>query len=267
MNWRLYWVCFKSEWQHFLEYRADLLVYTLSGAVIPLVALGVWLAVLFSGASLSFSKSELVVYFLMALWVNIFVSAWAAYFIGEDIKTGAFSRYLLKPFSLLENNLVNNISEKSFKLIIASILIASIGYLLSRNMILEINITLMSFSLFLISLFFAAIIYFFIDMIIGLSTFWIHDNQFLRYLTNTLRDFLSGRVIPILFLPSPLFLLAFVSPFRYILSFPLEVLLNKLTFQDLVIGFAIQSSWLVIIFLCYRYLYEKGIKTFQGFGS
>ncbi|MBI2600718.1 ABC-2 family transporter protein [Candidatus Daviesbacteria bacterium] len=267
MSFRKYWVCFKSEWQQFLEYRVDLLIYTLSGAVIPLVALAVWLAVSSSGANLSFSQAELVIYFLMAMWVNIFVSAWGAYFIGEDIKTGVFSRYLVKPFSLFDNNFINNISEKSFKLIIASMLMLFIGYLLSRAIPLEVNISFLSFSFFTISLFFAATIYFFMDMIIGLATFWVHDNEFLRYFSNTLRDFLSGRVIPVLFLPGWLYTISFLSPFRYVLSFPIEVLLNKLGLTDLLIGFAIQVLWAISMIFFYKLLYQKGIRLYQGFGS
>ncbi|MBI4036254.1 ABC-2 family transporter protein [Candidatus Daviesbacteria bacterium] len=267
MKFKKYWVILKLEWQKFLEYRGDILVYTVSGSIIPFVALGIWLAVISSGGKTIFSQSELIIYFLLAIWVNIFISAWSAYFIGEDIKNGDFSNYLLKPFSLLEHNLANNIGEKSFKLVIASIFVVIVGYILLGNMALEANISVMSFILFLVSLLFAAIIYFFIDMCIGLATFWIHDNEFLRYFNNILRDFFSGRIIPIAFLPGIFYTTALILPFRYILSFPIEVLLNKLDTLSLVSGFSIQMFWLLIFSFLYNLLYKQGIKTYQAFGS
>lgn len=262
-----YWVILKLEWQKFLEYRGDILVYTLSGSIIPFVALGVWLAVISSGGKTIFSQSELIIYFLLAIWVNIFISAWSAYFIGEDIKNGDFSNYLLKPFSLLEHNLANNIGEKSFKLVIASIFVLTIGYVLLGSIAIEANISAISFLLFLISLLFAATIYFFIDMCIGLATFWVHDNEFLRYFNNILRDFFSGRIIPVAFLPGIFYTIGLALPFRYILSFPIEVLLNKLDSFSLISGFSLQILWLLIFIFLYHLLYKQGIRAYQAFGS
>lgn len=266
MKLKKYWVFIKAEIQKMLEYRGDMIIWTLSSAITPLVGLAIWMAISSSGAQLIFNKSDLIIYFIAIIWVEMITSAWGSYFIQESIFRGEFSKYLIRPFTLIEEYLANNLSEKFFKLIITTCLTIILFILLHKSIDI-IPITFLSVILFLPSLFMAFCIAFLFNMIIGISTFWIHDNDFIKNTFSLFDEFFSGKIIPIAFLPLLVFGAAQLLPFRYILSFPVEVLLNKVTGIDLFFGFVMQILWFLFVVLTYRILYAKGIKIYQGYGG
>lgn len=261
-----YWVFIKAEIQKMLEYRGDMIIWTLSSAITPLVGLAIWLAISSSGVQLIFNKSDLIIYFIAIIWMQMITSTWGSYFIQESIFRGEFSKYLIRPFTLIEEYLANNLSEKFFKLIITTCLTIILFILLHKSIDI-IPITFLSFILFLPSLFMAFCIAFLFDMIIGISTFWVHENDVFKNIFGMVDQFFSGRLIPLAFLPVLILGAAHILPFRYMLSFPVEVLLNKVVGLDLVFGFVMQTLWFLLVVLAYRILYAKGVKIYQGYGG
>lgn len=267
INMRKFLVLLKANWQRTLEYRGDVAVWTVNAFIQPAIGMAIWLAILSSGPEIIYTKSDLIIYFIAIMWVNVITGAWGSYFIGEDIKTGNFSRYLIKPYSLLVDHASGNLGEKLFKILVTLITtIIFISYLF-LNFEIKVNISYLSAILFLISLVLAASIGFLLDCNIGLATFWVHENDFLRKLYAVLKEIFSGSLIPVALLPGILLTFATILPFRYLLSFPAEVLLNRLSLNDLIIGFGIQTLWFLLIFISFKFLYKKGLKNYQAFGS
>lgn len=267
MRLRLYWVYLKAEWQKFLEYRGDIFIFTLDGIIAPLLGLAVWLSIS-DATKLPLTRSELIIYFLVVFFVNTSTSAWAAYFIADEIKRGDFSKYLIRPFGMLEQNAIQNIAEKMHKLFFILLVNLVLYFILFNSHTFSPGqISIPTLILFIITLIIAAIIYFLIDIIIGLSAFWFTDVDFLRGMHSFARDFLSGKLIPIIMLPASLSSAALFSPYRYVVSFPVEVLLNKLSFDQLIIGLSVQLCWLFILIIFYKILYAKGITLYQGYGA
>lgn len=261
-----FWAFFKIAQQELMEYRGDAIIWALSGVVSPVISLAIWLSISASNQNLIFSKQELIVYFLLVYLVQVLTSAWGAHFVIQDIRSGKFSKYLLKPFSILHDYGSNNISEKTFKLVITLISIIILWYLLLFNQPLNIEINFLKVILFIVSIIFAGTIAFITDIIIGLLAFWVYNAYFIRDFYFIFRMFLTGSIIPIYFLPFWLFNLSIFLPFRYMVSFPVEVLMSKVTGFELLIGFVIQIVWLLVIYLLYRFVYEYGIKSNQSYG-
>lgn len=262
-----YWVYFKMQWQATLEYRGDVVLYALSSALLPLMGLFVWLAVSSSGANLAFSNSEIIIYFLLVTLVNSVTSTWGSWYVLGKINDGSFSNYLVKPFSIVDDFAINNIAEKAFKLIVLSIFALIAGFFLLRGSSLSFSVSWLQIILFILSLGLAAVLTFLLDMIIGLSTFWIYEIDFINSLFMLASSLLAGKVIPVAFLPD--FLKNWVTylPFRYTVSFPIEILMNKMPGSDLISGLTIQIFWLIFTFVGYKFLFAKGSKKYQGYGA
>lgn len=251
--------------QKLIEYRADVILWTLSGIIQPVLALLIWTTLLSSGVKTGYNNSDILIYFLAAMLISSFTSVWSSYFIATDINSGQASRYLIKPFSLFLDHISWNVSEKIYKVSITFIVIV-IFCLFNLDTIKQFHFSWVAFFLSLICLVSAAIIHFYFDLIVGVITFWTHDNDFFRNFNFVGFQLFSGVMIPIALLPSILQNLALILPFRYTLSFPAEVLLNRLTTFDLALGFAIQILWLIATIFLYNFLYRKGLKIYQGFG-
>ncbi|GIV96368.1 MAG: hypothetical protein KatS3mg057_1025 [Herpetosiphonaceae bacterium] len=88
------------------------------------------------------------------------------------------------------------------------------------------------------------------------------------WLSMTVLIFLfAGQVAPIALLPGALHTLAVVLPYRYALSFPVEVLVGNLSRGEVWTGLAIQLAWLAIIGVLYRFVWNKGLKHYVAVGG
>lgn len=258
---------FKMAWQDLIEYRADIVVYTFSSAITPLVGLAIWLAVARTGAQLSFDNSQLVLYFMLVIFVSVVTSAWSSYFVGQRIVHGEFIRYLTKPFSCLDDFATENVVEKLYKLPVVFLTMAVLGFFLLKDSSVSISLSPLVIVGFLISLLMAAVISFLIDFTIGLTAFWLNDIEFVRHIYKTADQFLSGELIPLAFLPLALAQFNNYLPFRYMLSFPIEVLMGTLSPNELVFGFTMQSAWFIGSIVVYNIVYRIGVRSYEGYST
>lgn len=249
------------------EYRFDILIFTLSNGIIPLVALAIWFNVSLSGNLADFRSGELVVYFLMVVWVTDALQVWGSYFLGEDINRGDFSKFLIKPFYATQYYLIWNLSEKFYKMSFVSVAI----FLLGWGILGDVS-WLSSFGGANILLFIAALVIgfgvaFLLDMVVGLVTFWTHDIDFFRHFLLLLEIVFSGRIIPYAFFPENYREILIFLPFRYVVSFPIEVLMGKIDFWGMMVGLGIGSFWFLCFYIIYKRLNVSGLRIYQGYGA
>jgi len=78
---------------------------------------------------------------------------------------------------------------------------------------------------------------------------------------------LSGNLAPLDLFPAPIPQLSVYLPFRYTLSFPVEILLGRVSGDQLWLGFAVQSLWLLATIVLYRVLWTRGLRQYSAFGA
>ena len=78
---------------------------------------------------------------------------------------------------------------------------------------------------------------------------------------------LTGRFAPMALLPAPLVLLATVLPFRWMVSFPVEVLLGQLTISEVLQGFLFQAFWLGVMIISVRLIWKLGVRHYGAMGG
>jgi ABC-2 type transport system permease protein len=259
-----YFVIFSLHFQQLSSYRGDLLIYTITNSLTPVISLIIWSAASASN-TLLFTQHEIISYFLLTIWVNNFVLAWNAYFIGFDITSGRFSTYLIKPLSLLELCLINNISEKTYKMLIASVMVLMLHFFMlgQINLISDPILIVIGAISLLVALFINVLI----SIILGLSVFWTNDVDFMRYFFGTVSGILSGLTIPLALMPQFIQTISLYLPFRYMVSFPVELLLGQLNPTQILQGILFQIFWVVVLYFLYRKLFQSGARIFQGYGG
>jgi ABC-2 type transport system permease protein len=247
-----------------LEYRGDVFLFTVSGVILPVTTLLLWTAVGTSGSNAPLSQSEFVNYYLFMLVVGLWVSQWASYFISRDIRLGKISPWLLKPAPYALYQITNNLSEKILK----SVYLIPIIFILAKVFEFSLpQLALVNWILFVISVILAGGIAFFIDLCLGFLAFWIGDSSAVRETFSVLHAVFSGRLVPLYVLPVGLLRLSYFLPFRYILSLPLEIILNKLSNRELFLGLSAQLILLILGYLLYKSLWRRGTKRYSAFGN
>jgi len=78
---------------------------------------------------------------------------------------------------------------------------------------------------------------------------------------------LGGVVAPLDLFPAQVKAIADFLPFRFMLSFPVEIVSGRLTTADLSIGLITMTFWVAFCIVLYRWLWGRGVKQFSAFGA
>jgi ABC-2 type transport system permease protein len=246
-------------------YRGDIAIYVATSFILPFVLLNVWLTVSESKGASFGEKRYLVQYFLFQMIINVVIAAWHGQFLGRDIRQGNISQYLLKPFNYIWLSIGNNIGEKVWKLSIGVPVFILVAYFWQTYLQIP---SISNLCFFFVAVFLGAVICFLLEHIVGISAFWIANTRALSDFNEMFFFFFSGVLFPLSYLTGLPFNRLFVFlPYKYIISFPLDTLLGQIKTNDIVVGVAIQTIWVVILYNVYKMLWEKGVKIYGGYGG
>ena len=105
------------------------------------------------------------------------------------------------------------------------------------------------------------------NFVIGSLAFWMQDVSGLVRLKNLVGALLAGYLIPLALFPPEAASFLEAQPFRYTLSFPLELLTGSLPPDAIARGFGWQVSYCVGLWACYRLLWRYGLRSYAATGA
>jgi ABC-2 type transport system permease protein len=239
-----------------LTYRGWLALLQISNLIVPVVSLLAWQGALALGATVPVSTQYLVTYFVMVSVVSMLTSSWTTSYLSESIRLGHLSAWLVRPCSTHLSSLANNVGEKLVKLLLLVPMVGQLGLPTDPRRWLG----------FVAGIVMAAGITFSLDIIIASLAFWIQDVTGIDRFRGLLARVFSGAIVPLALFPSWLAGPLSVQPFRFMLSFPLEVLLGAAG-GSAAAGFAWQLGWLVLFAGAAGLVWRRGLRGYQGAGA
>lgn len=253
-----------------LQYRGDFALMQIGNTVIPMISLLVWQAVLATGVTLPVSGRYLVAYFLLVGLLEMLTASWSAFFMAERIRDGALNHWLVRPTSPHWYEVANNLGEKIVKLVLLVPVLVVLGLALSIFAPAGLDLVLptdpVNWLLFGVAVIIAAAIRFALDVAVGSLAFWFEDVRgFLRAIA-VIIPVLSGGVVPLALMPETLQAVTVIQPFRFVISFPLEVLLGAET-ASAGGGFLGQLGWLVIFTAGAVLVWRAGLRSYSAAGA
>lgn len=248
-----------------LMYRTQFFVYMLSTAVSVLIGLMIWLRLEASGANLPVDREFIVSYYLMLAIVRVLTSTWHSEYLAQMIREGQLNSWLIRPGSYLLNLIANNLAEKLVKIGAIALLLLPAGFVYRDAFVLPGELS--HWLLFGFSLILAAAIQFFLTTAIGSLGFWMDDNAGIARGRHVVSMVLSGELVPLALYPA--WAMGFLNwqPFRFMLSFPLEVLLGTVTGTQLIYGFAMQLMWTAGFGCLCFYVWQRGLRSYSAIGA
>ena len=265
MRLRLFWRMVVMNVMSTIEYRASFLVCMINVVATPLISLLVWLTVSDQGVALPYSRSQFVTYYVLLSVVSMLTSTWLAPFVAQAIRLGYLSPWLLRPAPYIANFAGNNLGEKIVKLPLLLPLVALMALFFWAD--LRLPDQPRDWLLFVLALPLAAMVAFLLDFVIGSLAFWMQDVRGLVRVKNLVGAFLAGQIIPLALFPPGAAGFLEAQPFRYTLSFPLELLTGSLTPAAAARGFAWQVGYCVGLWACYRLLWRYGLRSYAATGA
>lgn len=261
-----------------LEYRVAFFVSMLDAAIAPTLALLVWLTVrehsaspsAGSGVGLPYDRVQLVTYFLVAALCSIATSAWAGWQLAEEIRSGGLSKHLLRPAPPIVPAVGNNLGEKVVKLGLLLPLVGMVGLYFRVDLRLSdarLSAEPERWLPFGVALVLAAALNFLLNYLIGTLAFWLQQVGSIGTLEALLAGLLAGRFVPLAFFPAEAAPLLELQPWRYILSFPVEIATGGVEHVSLIRGLAIQCAYVVGLWLLLRVVWRKGLRAYAAVGA
>ena len=254
--------------QHVVNFRSRIFIWFLTSFLNPLSLLIFWVAVFKDreGVLTGWTLSTVTTYYFLLIIAGSFIIAHIEEDVAiKDIREGQLVAYLIKPISYFWIKFFN---ETPWRIIqgFFGVIVFSIFYILFSEFITLPN-TLSGITMAAIMVLLAFFISFTFKMIVGLSAFWFIDFWGLQQIIEVVIIILAGFVMPIEFFPDWLEKLSHLTPFAYMIYYPILSLQSKLPVAQAINVISIQIMWLGILAVVYKLVWARGIKKFTGVGQ
>lgn len=263
MNVRGGWALIQSSWASWMQYRSFFFILAFGWMIPPLAALFAWSAAAGEGAVAGLTHREFVAYYLVLVLVNQLTYAQSNWTVGDVIREGSLNPWLLRPMAPIFNVTA---SEVAGKVVTLAFVIPVVG-VLALVLKPELHPAAGSVGLFLISLALAWALRFLWGFWLALLAFWTARADALLAVQDALVFLLSGVAAPVALLPPAMQALARILPFRYMVGFPVEILIQNPAGTELWAGLASQLAWLALAALLSWAMWRFGLRRYTAIGG
>lgn len=267
MNLKAYLQIFSTSWQNELVYRANFILWRLRNILRILMVIFLWSGIFQNNTQiLSYTKADMFTYVFLALVIqSVIFSSPSADHIGGEIASGALSNYLLKPLSYLKYWFTRDLSSKLLNISFAFFEISLLYFWLKPP--IHVPSDPIFLSLFTLNIIIASVSYFFLSVLARFTAFWSPENTWgLSFLVLVFTEILSGWIFPLDLLPSVVYTAIQLTPFPYLIYFPLKILLGKYSVLQAVQITAQSFTTLTVLLVLVKVVWRKGLKNYSADG-
>ncbi len=255
----------KISWDNGLVYRLNFLMWRVRLILGLLTAYFLWKAV-FSGrdALFGYSESAMITYILVASLLQSLVLATRSIDLAGIINSGDLSNILVKPISNFWYWLSRDLADKILNLLFAAAELTLLFILLRPPLVLPPVVPVVL--LILVVLPFSTFLYYLINYLFGLLGFWTPEVWAPRFLLFVILQFVAGSLFPLDVLPQSIQKIVSWTPFPYLIFFPTQLYLGKLTEPQIITGTIAALFWIGILTFIVKITWIKGLKNYGAEG-
>lgn len=250
-----------------VQYRWEYLIAQLRAVLLLVTLYFLWSQVFKTRINLfNFSREQIITYAFLAVILRQFVITSATDQIAGELQSwGKFFSYLLRPIGYFRYWFTVDLVYKFSSLISISVIIFTLVNIFSITFVKPTDIfyTL----LFAASVLIAILIYFYIGILVSTAGFWTSQVWGLQFFVVLILEFSAGAYFPIDVLPSNLQFLIKLTPFPYLLYYPISIYLGKLTYLEALYAISIAALWLAVIFIFTKFIWSIGLKAYEAWGG
>lgn len=263
-----YFQILKLTCQEYLIYRLNFIIWRFRNLVFFGSFLFFWLAIYGQKSALfGYQKSQMINYVLGAVFLDsIIIFSSRTTDLAGQIKDGVLSKMLLQPLNIFKIILARDITDKIINFIFSVIEISVVLYILKIPF--SFPKEMLTILIFLLQLVISFFLYFVFSTLLSSFAFWTEDVWATRFLFGViLLNFLSGVTFPLDILPPWLFKIIYLTPFPYLIYFPLKIWLGQLSVLNMVKSVSISFCWLILLVFVLKKVWQKGLRKYGAYGG
>ena len=252
--------------QQVLQRRSSLLMDRLGGVAILLSLYYFWRALLGSSRSfLGYTPEQMLSYVLVMNVLRSFVFTGRGWELVGDISTGRISSYLVRPINYHGYSLALDLAQKTVHLFAA---LFEIGVLiLVIGAPIYVPHAWQTWLLFTAAVGASSLLFFFLEFMVSSLAFWTSESGGPLFCFELFLQFAAGAFFPLDVLPKALQRALAMTPFPYMVFFPINIYLERFSAAEAAKTLAVQAAWLIACVWAARALWRVGLDNYAAEGG
>ncbi len=260
-----YLYIYKSELMTSLGYTFDTIVGFIGYVIMIFIFLNLWNFIYSDPSELikGYTMNDMIWYVIMTeiLWSTV-GSRKLCKQIANDVKSGAITYKINKPYSYVEYLLFNHLGHVTIKFILITILGMILGLIFLGTFP---SINALEFLGVILTSIFATVISILIVGAIGMLSFYIEDANPIYWIYSKL-ILVFGTIFPVEFFPGIIQTFLRYSPVYVVSYAPAKLFVNYST-SGLIEVLISQGIYMIILFLLTHFIYRKGVRKLNVNGG
>lgn len=261
----IYAVQFKTQLAVQFQYRVAVLIWLIGMVVQPVVYLVVWSTVAEhqGGEVGGFTAAEFAAYYILLMLVNHVTFTWIMWEYEYYVRDGTMAGLLLRPIHPIHRDIADNLAYKTLTFVV----VLPVALLLAALFNAAFNWHWWSAALFVPALLLAALMRILAEWTLAMAAFWTTRVGGINQVYFVILTFMSGTIAPLALFPTAVRQAAYLLPFRWMIYFPIEVALGRLSPQQVFQGLAVQLAWIILIIVLLNRVWRVGVRRFSAVGA
>ncbi|KEF33767.1 ABC transporter permease [Deinococcus sp. RL] len=263
--WRKLRVLFSTRFAEMVEYRAEVVIWMLSGTL-SLVMMLVWMAQAAAapdGRVGGYAPAEFASYFLGVWLTGQLMVVWVAWELDVQVRQGTLSPKLLRPLDPLWEHYAAHVAERVVRFPALLGLLLLFAWLSGASFstdplhyVAALGLAALGFS--------ARFLW---EYCLGLLAFWTESSTSFQEVVWLLYAALGGMFAPLAFYPGWVQNIAVWTPFPYMLGLPAQLLAGKASLADAGRGAIVLGAWLVVFWFVRLAVWRLGLRKYGAVGA
>ncbi len=261
-----YWQFFKTNFEVFFEHREDLMISFLINLFVFVGFVFVWTHIENEGNTITgYGLSGIIFYYLCTQAFGSLFTSQTSRDLRNNIIKGYLSEKLIKPFNVRGYFFCKNLSKILSELMLYSVMTIPI-FIVAPSLLNNIDFNIVTFIKFFIGCFLAVIFNFSLFFTVGISSFWSKESFGLQMVVKNAIRFFIGSIIPIDLLPINFQRIILLTPFPYMIYYPIKILMGDIVLEEFIKSYGIFIFWIIIFLILNKFLWKKGLKQYEAVG-
>jgi ABC-2 type transport system permease protein len=210
-----------------------------------------------------YTAQDFAAYFIITMLVNHLTFTWVMHEFEFMIRMGHLSPLLLRPVHPIHVHLADNVTYK----LLTSLVIVPAAFGLAALFHPHFATQPWAALLAIPALALSFLTRFMLGWTLALAAFWTTRVFAINEMYFLASFFLSGQMAPLALFPGAVQTAAAFLPFRWVVAFPTELILGRLTLTEALMGLGIEAIWLGLSYLLMTYIWAEGMKRFSAVGA
>ena len=264
-SFRKYFVLARLSWSNGFVYRLNFIMWRVRLVLTLLTSYFLWQAVFRGRVEIfGYNQNQMLSYIMLAAVLQSAVLASRSIDLAGVINSGELSNIIIRPISNLWYWLSRDMADKALNLIFSAVEIFLLIVLLRPPLVWpDFSHAVLSL---LIILPLSTLLYYFINYLFGMFGFWTPEVWAPRFMLMVVLQFLAGLLFPLDVLPQTIQNLAMWTPFPYLVYFPVQVMLAKVSWIEAWQGISATVVWMIIFGAAVEVVWRKGLRVYGAEG-